>query len=87
MKPKWQSTSKKSQIPNLPNQNQVRLSNSQRFSLFIDIVQEVKNDKIIFKRFKTIKKIRDNLNQDRLKTRKLNKPEEVNQDKNKILFI
>ena len=36
---------------------------------FIDTIQEIKNDKIIFKVFKKIKKILDNLNQDRLKTR------------------
>ena len=43
---KWQSTSKKSQNSNLPNQNQDRLSNSQGSSLFIDTIQEVNNDKI-----------------------------------------
>ena len=36
---------------------------------FINTIQEIKNDKIIFKEFKMIKKTRDQkLNQDRLKT-------------------
>ena len=66
---KWQSTSKKSQISNLPNQNQDRLLNSQDSVFFINTIQEIKNDKIIFKVFMKIKKILDNLKQDRPKIR------------------